>query len=113
VNTTQLKRLVFKCKSSINGSLKGLGCGVIVTDPSAGDELLKEIPYWRDNAAEFRRWTIRTNGRTDETDIDDDVTRYAMPEVKPESTVDSAIHSPQFPSSDGCFWDLLVHKCAF
>jgi hypothetical protein len=113
VNTTQLKRLVFKCKSSINGSLKGLGYGVIVTDPSAGDELLEEIPYLRDNGIEFRRWTIRTNATTYESDLDDDVTRCAVPELKVESTVDSDIQNSQYPFPDDCSWDFLFDKYTF
>jgi len=60
VNTTQLKRLVFKCKSSINGALKGLGYDLIMAHPDAGEELLQQVPYLRDNPAELRRWTIRT-----------------------------------------------------
>jgi hypothetical protein len=59
-NTTQLRRLIFKCKSSINESLKRLGYGLIVTDQSASEELLSAIPYLRENRPEFRRWTIRT-----------------------------------------------------
>jgi hypothetical protein len=68
VNTTRLRRLVFKCRSSINGSLRGLGYGLIVTDPSAIEELLNEIPYLREDSAEFRRWRIRTTAPPDHAD---------------------------------------------
>jgi hypothetical protein len=32
---------------------------------------LEEVPYLKDNATEFRRWTIRTNAVTYELNIDD------------------------------------------
>jgi hypothetical protein len=72
VNTTQLKRLVFKCKSSINGSLKRLGWGTILSKPSAYEDLLNQIPYLREHPAEVRQWTIRVGSGGDEeqeTDI--------------------------------------------
>jgi hypothetical protein len=59
VNTTQLKRLVLKCKSSINGSLKGLGFDKIITKPWAYEWFLQQIPYLRDRPTELRQWTIR------------------------------------------------------
>jgi hypothetical protein len=60
VNTGQLKRLVFKCKSSINGALAGLGWDTIVTNPGAADQLMEQIPHLRKNPKEARQWTIRT-----------------------------------------------------
>lgn len=59
VNITQLKRLVFKCKSSINGSLKGMGYDTVVSKTSACEELLEAIPYLRNNTTELRQWTVR------------------------------------------------------
>jgi hypothetical protein len=114
VNTTQLKRLVFKCKSSINESLKRLGYGIITTDPSASDEFLEEIPYLKDNATEFRRWTIRTNGTTYESDVDDDdATQWAAPELKKESTIDSDMNNPQYPSYNDGLHNFGDNECIF
>jgi hypothetical protein len=59
VNTTQLKRLIFKCKSTINGSLKRLGFDIIITHSWAYDGLAEQIPYLRNNSSELRQWTIR------------------------------------------------------
>jgi hypothetical protein len=59
VNTNQLRHLVFKCRSSINGSLKGLGYDSIVTKPEATEELLDLIPALRALPAELKQWTIR------------------------------------------------------
>lgn len=59
VNIAQLRRLVLKCKSSINGSLKGMGYDIVLSKPSACEELLKTIPFLRNNPAELRQWTVR------------------------------------------------------
>jgi hypothetical protein len=63
VNTNQLRHLVFKCRSSINGSLKGIGYDSIVTKPEATEELLNLIPALRTQPAELKQWTIRTRTR--------------------------------------------------
>jgi hypothetical protein len=59
VNVGQLKHIVFKCKSSINSSLKGLGYTVILAKTSLCSELLDALPYLRENPAELRKWTVR------------------------------------------------------
>jgi hypothetical protein len=89
VNTTQLRWLVFKCKLSINGSLNGLGYGLIVTDQSAGEELLSAIPDLRENCVEFRRWTIRTGLGPDRVDR----TQSAVKEPSPSDS--QQIQSPE------------------
>jgi hypothetical protein len=85
VNTTQLKRLVFKCKSSINGSLKRLGWDLIVSKSSAYDDLLKEIPYLRDHPAEVRQWTIRIGSGCSFTESNSDVTPPCARGIEEES----------------------------
>jgi hypothetical protein len=59
VNIAQLKKLIFKCKSSINGSLKGLGYEIVVSKTSSCTELLNTIPHLRLNSSEQRQWTVR------------------------------------------------------
>jgi hypothetical protein len=59
VNVSQLKRLVFKCKSSINGALKELGYTLILDNTSLCRDLLEAIPYLRENPPELRQWTVR------------------------------------------------------
>jgi hypothetical protein len=110
VNTTQLKRLVFKCKSSINGSLKGLGYALIITGPSAGEELLNEIPYLRQNPAEFRRWTIRTTAATDRTDMLLSAAQRALNEAPPR---DSEAHGPQVQSPEEWLYDSVYDDDTF
>lgn len=59
VNISALKRLVFKCKSSINGSLKAIGYPNVKYKSSQCEELLQGIPYLKGNTVELRQWTVR------------------------------------------------------
>jgi hypothetical protein len=59
VNPTRLQRLVFKCKSSINGCLKGLGYDIVVANPCLSQELLREVPLLGSDPVEMRQWTLR------------------------------------------------------
>lgn len=59
INTRQLKLLVFKCKSSINGSLHKMGLSSNVARAETTNQLLKAIPVLRENVNELRQWTIR------------------------------------------------------
>jgi hypothetical protein len=68
VNTTQLKHLVLKCKSTLNGSLKALGFDKIITKPWAYEWLMERIPYLRGKPRDLRQWTIRICSRAGECD---------------------------------------------
>jgi hypothetical protein len=59
VNVTQLHTLIFKCKSSINGSLRRMGYATKITTASAFNKLFEAIPVLKMNATELRQWTIR------------------------------------------------------
>jgi hypothetical protein len=59
VNIGRLKKLTFKCKSSINGSLKNLGYGATVSRGSSCPQLLAMIPLLRNDPIEARQWTVR------------------------------------------------------
>jgi hypothetical protein len=59
VNVVQLKRLMFKCKSSINGSLKMLGYDVVLAKAVSCQELFRCLPQLRDNSDELKQWTVR------------------------------------------------------
>jgi hypothetical protein len=71
VNTNQLRRLVFKCRSSINGSLKGLGYDLIGSRPESLEELLQRIPALRLNTCELKQWTIRARSNRPKQETDD------------------------------------------
>lgn len=84
VKISALKQLIFKCKSSINGSLKAIGYPTVDYKSSMCEELLNGIPYLRGNISELRQWTVRY--KVDPKDKDD--TQFISPplETVPEST---------------------------
>jgi hypothetical protein len=59
VNVVQLKRLTFKCKSSINVSLKRLGYDVVLAKALSYQELFQCLPQLKNNFDELRQWTVR------------------------------------------------------
>lgn len=66
INTHQLKQLLGKCKSSINGSLQKIG---YVPDVNRGDavaQMQSVFPYLKDNLAEMRKWTFRSTKEAQE-----------------------------------------------
>ena len=62
INTRQLKLLIFKCKSSINGSLHKMGLSVNLGRTEAANAIVMSIPYLKDNLNELRQWTVRQIG---------------------------------------------------
>jgi hypothetical protein len=74
VNTNQLQKLISKCKSSINGCLKGLGYDHVSLKPSMTDELLRQIPYLRTTPSEQRQWTIRARSTPEPVQMSADIT---------------------------------------
>ena len=59
INIRQLRLLITKCKSSINGSLQRLG---YLTNPSHAESwkmFIEKIPFLKNNYTELRQWTIR------------------------------------------------------
>jgi hypothetical protein len=60
INPNRLQHLIFKCKSSINGCLKGIGYDIVVSNAALSQELVRQIPILRNDLAELRQWTIRT-----------------------------------------------------
>jgi hypothetical protein len=59
INTHQLRLLIPKCKSSINGSLQKLGYSMILGRTDCAQAMCNFFPLLRDNQAELRKWTIR------------------------------------------------------
>ena len=59
INTRQLRLLIFKCKSSINGSLLKMGFNVTAGRTETAHEIVQQFPIIRDNTSEIRQWTIR------------------------------------------------------
>lgn len=59
INTRQLRLLISKCKSSINGSFQALGYGTVPSGSDCTAALIRFFPFLKDNFSELRQWTIR------------------------------------------------------
>lgn len=59
INIQQLRMLLGKCKSSINGSLQQLGYTAKPSTREIDLELQQIVPIFGDDHAEFKKWTIR------------------------------------------------------
>ncbi|KAK8896253.1 hypothetical protein M9Y10_014150 [Tritrichomonas musculus] len=59
INTHQLKILIFKCKSSINGSLQKMGYNVTLGRTEAANAMTSSIPFLKNSSSELRQWTVR------------------------------------------------------
>lgn len=59
INTRQLRLLINKCKSSINGALAKMGYSTVPIKGDASASLLDSIPLLKGNFAEQRMWTVR------------------------------------------------------
>lgn len=59
INTRQLRILLNKCKSSINGSLQMIGYSSPSSKTDTSTLLVNIFPFWKDNFRELRQWTIR------------------------------------------------------
>lgn len=59
INTRQLRLLISKCKSSINGSLQKMGYTTHMSHSESWKILFSRIPLLKDHFMELRQWTIR------------------------------------------------------
>ena len=59
INTRQLRLLIDKCKSSINGALSKMGYGTAPIKSVITAALLTYIPFLKGNFVEQRQWTVR------------------------------------------------------
>lgn len=60
INTRQLRVLIAKSKSSINGALAKMGYTTQSTKGQENFDLLYKIPFLKGHQQELRQWTIRT-----------------------------------------------------
>ena len=81
INTRQLRLLLSKCKSSINGSLQKMGYITSTANMESRKILIPKIPLLKDNFNELRQWTIRCKN-----DDSEKMSRAANP-GKPELPV--------------------------
>ena len=59
INTRQLRLLIDKCKSSINGSLHRMGYNPTTATGDVNNSLVEKIPILKGNFPELRQWTVR------------------------------------------------------
>jgi hypothetical protein len=59
INTRQLRLLIDKCKSSINGSLHRMGYSSVTSRGDTNRQLREWLPSLRGNFGELRQWTVR------------------------------------------------------
>jgi hypothetical protein len=59
INTRQLKILISKCKSSINGSFHKMGFTANLGCPESAAAIARAIPFLKGNVNELRQWTVR------------------------------------------------------
>jgi hypothetical protein len=60
ISTRQLRKLIGKCKSSINAGLQSLGYSPAPMSSYHASQLLALLPFLHQNSSDFRQWTIRT-----------------------------------------------------
>ena len=60
INSRQLKFLINKCKSSVNGALKLMGYKTTVSRGDINSELVTFLSMFKANTKELRQWSIRT-----------------------------------------------------
>lgn len=59
INTHQLRILIDKCKSSINGSFQSIGYEALPSGEEYISHIISLYPFMKNNYAELRQWTAR------------------------------------------------------
>ena len=59
INTRQMRLLIDKCKSSINGSLHRMGYSAVTCRGDTSNQIVELIPMLKNNFSELRQWTVR------------------------------------------------------
>ncbi|EAY02753.1 hypothetical protein TVAG_466130 [Trichomonas vaginalis G3] len=98
INTRQLRILLQKCKSSINGSLQMIGYASPVASTDTSSVLINLFPFWKDNFKELRQWTIRRKAQTPHTHV---LPKNFVPRVLINPTMEKLIQNsaaPDFPT---------------
>jgi hypothetical protein len=110
INIQQLRNLLGKCKSSINGSLQQLS---YISKPPSNEieeELTQAIPVMKDDHAELKKWTIRygpfPDGAQNVPVIQDPEPVIPLPPAEPATVVAKS----KFPCPLKCqhkFYDII------
>lgn len=89
INTRQLRILINKCKSSINGALAKMGYSTAPIKTEGSSSLLKAIPFLKGNFVELRMWTIRRR------QISSPLPSNKIGYISPLPTINQSTLSPQ------------------
>jgi len=64
INIRQLRLLLSKCKSSINGSFQMIGYSSVPSSAEATTLLINQFPFMKNSFSEMRQWTLRQQSTT-------------------------------------------------
>jgi hypothetical protein len=99
INTRQLRLLIDKCKSSINGSLHRMGYSSVTSRGDTSKQLIEYVPKLRGNFSELRQWTVRQiSAQTPQPPAPIIVERPRRTPIPPEPTCDLEDWPPAFPA---------------
>ena len=104
INTRQLRLLIFKCKSSINGSLQKMGFNTNVSRTEAANIMINALPMLKDNTSELRQWTVRQQGSKIDTIRNDIV---SSPEVETTTSSPSVMMETSYDYTIACNEDTV------
>ncbi|EAX85169.1 hypothetical protein TVAG_181650 [Trichomonas vaginalis G3] len=106
INIQQLKILLGKCKSSINGSLQQLGYTLLPQKVSIDQDLLDKMPFYLNTKGESKKWTIRVKkSNSNNANLSSEISRNIVHEDQTEgnateNTSDSVPHPIKYRSKN-------------
>jgi len=84
INTRQLRLILNKCKSSINGALLKMGYSTLPIKGECCTELIIAIPFIKGNYLEQRQWSVRTKAVPTIDSVTPDFSQF--PQYEPYTT---------------------------
>lgn len=96
INIQQLKILLGKCKSSINGSLQQLGYIAKPSTHEINQEIAQQVPLFKDDYLELKKWTIRY-GKFPESDSFSKGSQKMVSQSNADDYHTKSMSSKQFP----------------
>ena len=98
INTHQLRLILFKCKSSINGSLLQMGYDITCGRSESANTISSEFSILKEMPTEIRQWTVRK--KSQEQCFQDHISQSNL-QIKNENaennSYQSSVNSPPNP----------------
>jgi hypothetical protein len=91
VSTRQLKGLLQRCKSSINGSFQQLGYVTLLTKSKARTCLITALPSLEKEQAMLRQWTVRVASEEANFCFLSAYSRLPLPDITEEDLIDEKL----------------------